>query len=237
MTVDVLAVGAHPDDVELGVGGTLHKLVRDGFDVAILDLTRGEMGTRGSPEEREREARDAARILGVAARANAGLPDGTLASLPEQREKIIPFIREYRPRVLLVPMGNDRHPDHEAAHRLAVDANYLAGLAKIDTDQEPYRAPRVYFYPAYAGGGIPALVVDVSDTYEVKTEAIRAYRSQFHNPEYEGRETYISRPEFWEAIHAKAAYWGARIDARYGEPLFAEGPVGVTVLPGLERGP
>lgn len=237
MTVDVLAIGAHPDDVELGVGGIVHKLVRDGYELAILDLTRGEMGSRGTPEEREQEAREAAHILGVPSRGNAELPDGQLASTHEQRLKVIPFIRALRPRVLLVPMGNDRHPDHGAAHRLSVDANYLAGLAKIETGQEPHRAPRVYFYPAYAGGGSPALVVDVSESYEAKMEAIRAYKSQFHNPDYEGRQTYISRPEFWGAIEAKAAYWGARIDARYGEPLFTEGPVGVTALPGLERIP
>jgi bacillithiol biosynthesis deacetylase BshB1 len=233
VTVDVLAIGAHPDDVELGVGGTLNKLVLSGHTVAILDLTRGEMGSRGTPEERAQEAEDAARVLGVAVRENAGLPDGSLMSTPEMRLKVIPYIRRFRPRVLLVPMGNDRHPDHGAAHQIGVDANYLSGLAKIDTGEEPYRAPRVYFYPAYAGTGTPSLVIDISDTFENKLSAIRAYRSQFHNPEYQGHDTYISRPEFWEAIQSKAAYWGARIDARFGEPLFTEGPVGVSTLPGL----
>ncbi|MDX9973766.1 MAG: bacillithiol biosynthesis deacetylase BshB1 [FCB group bacterium] len=234
MTVDVLAVGAHPDDVELGVGGTVNLLVRDGYSVAILDLTRGEMGSRGTPEERAQEAADAAHVLGVESRLNAGLPDGQLMSTPDMRLRVIPFIRQLRPRLLLLPMGNDKHPDHGAAHQLLVDANYLSGLAKIESGEEPYRAPRAYFYPAYAGAGVPAMVVDISDTFETKMQAIGAYRSQFHNPDYEGRDTYISRPEFWDAIQSKAAYWGARIDARYGEPLFTDGPVGVSALPGLE---
>jgi bacillithiol biosynthesis deacetylase BshB1 len=234
VTVDVLAAGAHPDDVELGIGGLVNRLVRDGYEVSILDLTRGEMGTRGTPEERAREALDAAHVLGVARRDNAGLPDGGLMDTPEQRLAVVPFIRELRPKVILAPMGNDRHPDHGAAHHLLVSANYMAGLGRIESEREPYRAPRMYFYPAYAGAGLPALIADVSDTFETKLEAIRAYRSQFFNPEYEGRPTYISTPEFWESIRAKAAYWGARIDVRYGEPLYTEGPVGIRSLPGLE---
>lgn len=237
MTVDVLAVGAHPDDVELGVGGLLNKLVRDGHSVAILDLTRGEMGTRGTAEERANEAQEAARVLGVSQRVNAGLPDGQLVDLPELRQRIIPFIRELRPRIILAPMGNDRHPDHSAAHELLVSTNYLAGLGKVETGQEPYRCPRMYFYRAYVGGGMPVFVADISETFDTKLEAIRAHRSQFYNPDYPGRQTSISTPEFWESITAKAAYWGARINARYGEPLFSHEPVGIQTLPGLEKKP
>lgn len=233
MTVDVLAVGAHPDDVELGVGGTLHRLIRDGYSVAILDLTRGEMGTRGDAETREQEARDAAHILGIEARLNAGLPDGALENTLDQRHRVIPFIRELRPTVILAPMANDRHPDHAEAQRILRDANFLAGLTRIDTDQEPHRAARLYFYPSHEGKGAPALVMDITDAFDVKLAAIRAYQSQF-DTEYTDQQTYISTPEYWESITAKARYWGATAGFPYGEPLFAEGPVGVSTLPGLE---
>lgn len=234
MTVDVLAVGAHPDDVELGVGGLLHSLVCDGFSVAILDLTRGELATRGSVEEREQEARDAAHILGVSRRENVGLPDGRVQNLPEQRLKVVPFIRAFQPRILLAPMRGDRHPDHEAAHYLVRDANFMAGMAKIETDQEPHRAGRVYFFAAHGGEGTPAMIADISDSFDAKLASIAAYKSQFHNPSYEGQDTYISSPEFWESLRTKAAYWGWRVGARFGEPLFTDEPVGIDVLPGLE---
>ena len=233
--VDVLAVGAHPDDVELGIGGLVHKLTARGFAVALLDLSRGEMSTRGTPEERADEAARAAAILGVARRENAGLPDGALANTPEQRLGVIRFVRLFRPRMLLAPMAGDRHPDHHAAHQLVRDAAYFAGLERIDTGQEPYRPPVAYFYhPYYDDVAAPQMVVDVSDHFEAKLEALRAYASQFHNPGYEGDETYISSARFWETIRVRAAYWGNRIGVAYGELLCSDGPVGVDLPPGLE---
>lgn len=235
MNVDVLAVGAHPDDVELGIGGLLHKLAQHGHTVGILDLTRGEMSTRGSIEERDAEARDAARILGAVRRENAGLPDGAVANTHEQQMRTIFFIRAHRPRILIALMDDDRHPDHRAAHALVRDAAYFSGLARIDTGQEPYRPLITYFYhPYYEDRAAPALVVDISDHFEAKTEALRAHKSQFHNPDYPGEPTFISSPEFWESIRTRAAYWGGLVHVKYGEPLYAPGPIGVVLPPGLE---
>ena len=234
MSVDVLAIGAHPDDVELGLGGMLHKLTHSGRRVAILDLTQGEMATRGSVEERQRESAAAAKILGVAKRVNAGLPDGRVANVPEQQRAVIAMIREFRPRILLAPMSEDRHPDHGAAHFLVRDANFFSGLRKVDTGQEPIRAARLYYYRVHAQSDPPQLIVNITDHFEYKLEAIRAYASQFHNPNYAGEKTYISTPEFWESIRVNAAYWGARIGVAHGEALYGDGPLGVETLPGLD---
>lgn len=235
MNVDVLAVGAHPDDVELAAGGVIHKLAQRGYAVAILDLTRGELATRGTVDARRQEAEEAARVLGAAQRVNACLPDGRLANTPEQRTVIIPFIRNFRPKLILAPMDNDRHPDHGAAHVLVRDANFYAGLGKIETGQAAYRAPRMYFHRAHGESAPPEMIVDVSAHFEAKLGAIRAYRSQFHNPDYPGEQTYISTPEFWDAIRVRAAYWGRRIGVAYGEPLYAKESIGVGLPPGLEE--
>ena len=234
MSVDVLAIGTHPDNVELGIGGLIHKLTQTGRSVAILDLTRGELATRGSVEERQSEAMESAKILGATKRENAGLPDGRIANTHEQQLAVISFFRSLRPRVLIAPMSDDRHPDHGAAHTLTRDANFFAGLRKIDTGHEPYRAPRMYFYRVHTESTTPQLVVDVSTHFDAKLEAIRAYASQFHNPAYAGEQTHISTPEFWESIRTKAAYWGAQIGVKYGEPLHVNGPVGIEILPELE---
>lgn len=253
MTLDVLAIGAHPDDVEVGIGGVVRKLVEQGHQVGILDLTQGELGSRGTVEERRTEAQQAAEILGAVCRENAQLPDGSLANTTEQQRKVIPFIRMYRPRVILAPMRGDLHPDHDAAHFLVRDANHFAGLTKLDADSglEPWRAERVYFYGVYRELEMPTLVVEVSAEFEVKLEALRAFRSQFHNPEYDGPKTYIASEQFWESMKTRAAYWGTRltsmyganqspesdagVQTRYGECLFSEIPVAVSVLPGLEE--
>lgn len=236
MTVDVLAVGAHPDDVELGIGGTLHKLVQNGYTTGILDLTRGEMSTRGSLDERAAESERAAQILGVVRRECAGLPDGALANTHEQQQRVIPFIRSFRPKLLIIPMDLDRHPDHRAAHGLVRDAAYFSGLTRIETEQDPYRPPTTYYYhPYYDGLEPPQVVVDISDHFEAKLEALRAHASQFHNPDYSGEETHIASEEFWDSIRTRAAYWGHLIGVKYGEPLYSDGPVGVPLPPGLER--
>ena len=233
MKVDLLAVGAHPDDLELGVGGLLHKLCARGLSVAIVDLTRGELGTRGTPELRAEEAAAAARVLGIAHRENAGIPDGGVANTTEQQRLLIPFIRKYRPAVLLGPMTPDRHPDHAAAHGVVKDGNYFSGLAKIDTGQAPYRVPRVYHYHPYGEESPPPLVVDITDHMAAKLEALRAYGSQFHNPEFSGGETMIASKSFWDSIEARARYWGSRIGCLYGEALYTDGPAGLDLPPGL----
>lgn len=233
-TVDVLAIGAHPDDVELACGGLLIKLAQQGKRVAVLDLTRGEMGTRGDVEQRKKEAEAAAEIMGIHTRVGADLPDSRLANTTEQQHAIIPYIRNYRPAVICALMAPDRHPDHSAAHALSRDANYYSGLKQIDTGQEPYRAPRIYYFYPYAElAGAPPCVVDISDVFETKMEALRAYESQFHNPHYPGPVTQISSKEFWEGIETRAKYWGGRIGTTYGEPLYTDAPLPLDTLPGL----
>ncbi len=233
MKTDVLAVGAHPDDLELGVGGVLHKLCQRGYRVVILDLTRGEMGTNGTPELRLEEAAQAAKILGVAERVNAGLPDGAVANTLEHQRKVIPYIRQYRPDILLATMTPDRHPDHAAAHALVRDANYFSGLGKIDTGHERYRTPRVFYYHPYTEETTPSLVVDISDHMEAKMASLRAHASQFYTPGSAQEPTRIASKEFWDSIQTRAAYWGTRIARPYGEALYTDGPLAVDLLPGL----
>lgn len=237
MSIDVLAIGAHPDDADLGVGGTLLLLAAQGFSTAILDLTQGEAATRGSVRERMKEADKSARVLQVRERYNAELPDGALANTHEQRLKVIPFIRALRPLILLSHHHEDRHPDHREAHDLVRDANFFAGVTSIDTGDgdEPYRAPHIYLYnPYYDGADRPTFVMDISDFFERKLKALKSFRSQFYNPGYAGTETYVSSPEFWDMITVRAAYWGHQVHVAHGEPLYAEGPVAMDILPGLE---
>lgn len=230
---DVLAVGAHPDDVEVGVGGIVAKLAKQGARVAILDLTEGELGSRGSVDERRAEAVEAAKILGVAHRVNARLPDGGIANTDAMRVEVIKILRAILPRVLLCPMHTDRHPDHDAAHYLVRDANYLAGLSQIDTGQDAHRAAHLFYYRVYGDATAPSAIVDVSDTFETKLAALRAYKSQLFNPRYEGAPTYVSSEAFWNAIAARAAYWGASIGAACGEPIYSDAPIALSTLPGL----
>ena len=235
MSVDVLAIGAHPDDVELGVGGTLLLMADQGYGVCILDLTRGEAGSRGTVKERMKEADKAAGLLDGEDRYNAELPDGGIANTTEQQRKLIPFIRALRPTVILCHRGSDRHPDHRAACDLVRDANFFSGLVSIVTDEGPYRAPYLYRYnPYFDDDAQPDIVMDVSEVFEEKLKALEAYRSQLFNPRYKGPETFVSSEEFLEAIRTRAAYWGNRIGVAYGEPLYADAPLPLMTLPGLE---
>lgn len=233
-TVDVLAIGAHPDDVELACGGLLINLVHQGKRVAVLDLTRGEMGSRGDAEQRAKEAEASAQIMGIHIREDAELPDSRLANTSAQQRIIIPYIRKYRPAIICALMAPDRHPDHAAAHALSRDANYYSGLSRIETGQEPYRTPRIYYFYPYAElAGAPPCIVDVSEVFETKMKALQAYESQFHNPHYPGPATQISSEEFWEGIKTRARYWGGRIGVEFGEPLYTDTPLCLTTLPGL----
>jgi len=234
--VDVLVVGAHPDDVEIGIGGTILRLVDEGHRVAILDLTRGELGSRGSNEERSKEAGEAAKALGVVARECAELPDGGLIDTAEQRQPVIGAIRAMRPKTILSHMKPDRHPDHEVASELVKHANFYSGVGSIETGAEPYRAATFLQYrPYYEDATPPQFVVDVSSYFEKKLEALKRFRSQFHNPNYKGPETMISGEKFWVGIRTRAAYWGYRIGVEYGEPLFSDMPVLLESLPGLKE--
>lgn len=240
--LDVLALAAHPDDVELCAGGTMCVLARDGYTTGIVDFTRGELGSRGTPEGRMREAQAAAEILGLAARENLGLPDGDIQNTAANREKLIRLVRRYRPHVALVNALEVRHPDHGNAARLSIDALYYSGLAKLETSeddgtpQEPWRPHHVLHYMQSIEFE-PTFVVDVTDVWEQRIAALQAFESQFFNPNYsDGDEpqTFISNPAFFEWVEARARVYGYRAGATYGEPLlYRHGPVGVRDLMGV----
>lgn len=225
--VDVLAVGAHPDDVELAVGGTVAGLARRGLAVAILDLTDGEPTPHGTPELRRQESHDAARLLGVAARITLGLPNRYLFDSAENRRLVAAVVRLLRPRLLLAHYWEDAHPDHWAASALADAGRFYGKLTKTDLPGEPYLVPRTFYFLASHLRLHPsvAAVVDVSDAYEQKQAAIRAYRSQFElNPA--GRDV----PQ---RLEIRDRYYGQLISVPYGEPLLSREPVGVEDLTGL----
>jgi bacillithiol biosynthesis deacetylase BshB1 len=225
MNLDVLAIGAHPDDVELSCGGTIIKLVKQGHRVGILDLTQGELGTRGDRNIRAREAARAAEVMGVALRENLKLPDGNIEPHMENRLRLVRAIRTWQPDVLLFPYPVDRHPDHERAHVLCRDAWFSAGLQKVRTSlrgrsQDPFR-PRAYYHFMQWYEFVPSFIVDVSAEFEQRMETMRAYRSQFYDPASRERETVLSTPEFLETIRTKLEYYGDRIGKKYGEAFFS----------------
>ena len=244
--VDVLAFGAHPDDVELCAGGTVALLVKQGYRVGIVDLTRGELGSRGTVDLRAKEAAAASDILGVHARENLGFADGDITNTVENRWRVLRAIRKYRPHIVLIGAPECRHPDHGAGARLVADAIFQAGLVKITSqefgqDQEPWRPSHVLHY-MQSLDFIPDFVVDVSETWEQRTRAVKAYKSQFHSEDYEPSEdepeTFVSNPAFMQFFEARAVSLGYRIGASHGEGfLYRHGPVGVTdLMQVLERG-
>lgn len=221
--VDVLAVGAHPDDVELGCGGTLLALGRRGRSVGILDLTRGEMGTRGTPEARAKEAADAARLLGARFRRTLDLRDGGLRDDRDAEMAIVEVVRACRPRLVLAPLPRDRHPDHARAGAVVRDAAFYAGLRALRTGLRAHRPQQVVYYPASTLPE-PTFLVDVSRDFDGKLAAIRAFRSQFHDPSSSEPDTFISSPEFLEGIVARARAWGRLANVAYAEGFVSLAP-------------
>jgi len=219
--LDVLAIGAHPDDVELSMGGTLLKLASLGYKTGIADLTRGEMGTRGTPTVRAQEAAEAARLLGLAARENLALPDAHLWNNDESQAVVVRIIRKYRPKVLFTHYWEDPHPDHAHTSRIVSEAAHLAGLVKFDDEMglERHR-PNAVAYFLLPHRVAPSFVVDISEFAEGKERAIRAYRSQLHNPESNELETMLSAESFYRRIEARQRYYGAIIDVEHGEAFY-----------------
>jgi len=216
--LDALAFGTHPDDLELCCGGTLILLARRGYRVGAVDLTRGELGTRGSAEIRTQETAAANQYLNLCLRENLGIPDGNIEKSQENIRRVIQVIREHRPRLVLAPLWQERHYDHVHASALVSEAAFYSGLAKIDTGQEFFRPFRVLYYTGRIGFR-PSFVVDISESFEAKMQAVRAYRSQFHGSESREPETLISTPYALEVIETMARHYGAMIGARYGEPF------------------
>lgn len=228
--LDVLGVAAHPDDVELNAGGLLCLLAKAGYRTGILDLTRGELGSRGTPDERAREAAAAARILGLSFRENLGIPDGDIALTLENRLRLVEVLRRTRPRMVLVHPMVCRHPDHTRAARLTIEACYTSGLERVRTGKDrqitPWR-PRHVLHYAEVLPMEPTFVVDVTNTWEQRMRAVRAFATQFHDPEHVGPETFISDPAFLRWVEARAVTLGFSIGAEYGEAFRYRGTLGV----------
>ena len=234
MQVDILAIGVHPDDVELACSGTILKAIQDGKTVAILDLTRGEMGTRGTPELRREEALNSAIILGVSERIGLDMGDGLFEHNNENMIEIAKYIRHFQPKIVLANAMQDRHPDHGRAGKLIADSCFYAGLRKIETTlngdlQTAHRPKAVYHYiqDHYTD---PDLVVDVSSVWDKKIESILAFSSQFYNPKSNEPETPISSKAFMEFIDGRGWQFGRLINVKYGEGFTMNRPAGVSQI-------
>jgi len=222
LKLDILVLAAHPDDAEISCGGTIAKHVALGHAVGIVDFTRGELGTRGTPEIRAEEAKEGARILGASVRENLGLKDGFFQNDPENQMPVIRAIRKFiKPEIILANAVYDRHIDHGKGASLGYDASFLAGLAKIETTddgkkQAPWRPTVVYHY-IQSNLIEPDFIVDITEFHETKMKAIRAFKTQFFDPESKEPETYISNPSFLKMLDARAVEFGHAIGVRFGE--------------------
>ncbi len=240
MNIDLLAIAAHPDDVELACAGTMLMNKHAGKRTGILDFTRGELSTRGTLESRARETEAATKILGLDYRVNLGMPDGNIELTQGNLRKVIVQIRKTRPTILLAPSKSERHPDHEAAAELAHRAAFYAGLVKIETKdedgnpQEPYR-PLLLLHYLQGHHAEPTIIVDISPVIEARMKAVDAYGSQFQSddekadpskPLSRSRDTVLSQPGFVDGIRARAAYFGRRIGTQYAEPFWSPEPLG-----------
>lgn len=233
--LDILVLPVHPDDAELGCSGTLLKEIASGRKVGIADLTRGELGTRGTAEIREQEAAAAAKVLGLSARENLELPDGFFENTRDYQLRVIYAMRKYRPDIVITNAYHDRHPDHGRASQLVEESAFLSGLRKIETLQdgtlqEAWR-PRLVLHFIQDNFIRPDVVVDITPYWEQKIASIHAFRSQFYNPEWNGEpETYISSPEFIAVVEARARELGKSIGAKYAEGFTSRKMLGVNSL-------
>ncbi|MEY4646749.1 MAG: hypothetical protein RIQ98_585 [Bacteroidota bacterium] len=226
MKLDILVMAAHPDDAELAVAGTIVDAIANGKKVGIVDFTRGELGTRGTPEIRLAESAAASQVLGIHARENLELADGFFQNDQESQLKLIEVIRKYQPDVVLANALEDRHPDHGKGAALAIDACFLSGLRKIETGLPAWRPKHVYHYiqDRYLE---PDFVIDISAHWEKKEAAIRAFKSQFFDPNSTEPASYISSPDFLDFIKARAQEMGHKIGVKYGEGFQSQSPIQV----------
>jgi bacillithiol biosynthesis deacetylase BshB1 len=230
MKLDILAFGVHPDDVELGCAGTIMAAIDQGKKVGIVDLTRGELGTRGTPTTRTQEAAAAAKIMGVDVRENLDMADGFFANDEAHQRKIIALIRKYQPDIILANAPEDRHPDHGRSAKLVSDAAFLSGLRKIETIHDG--ASQQAWRPAYTFHYIqdrfiqPSFVIDITKYMDRKIEAVLAYGTQFNSADTSEPQTYISSPQFLETVKARALMLGKRIGVGYAEGYITEKIIG-----------
>jgi bacillithiol biosynthesis deacetylase BshB1 len=233
MSVEILAIAAHRDDVELTCAGTLLKAVDAGHQAGILDLTAGESATRGSAELRAKEAERAAELLGVSERRNAGLPDAHLENSDRTRRIVVEHIRHFAPRVVILPFPVGRHPDHRIASELGRDACYLAGLARYEGGGTPHRPHKILYALAYREDPVkPTFVVDISAQFQRKLAAIRCYASQFDGAQAAG-EIFPTGQDLYSLVETQNAHYGSLIRVRYGEPFFTHETMSVEDVVGL----
>ncbi|HMU06758.1 MAG TPA: bacillithiol biosynthesis deacetylase BshB1 [Kaistella sp.] len=226
MKVDILAIGAHPDDVELGCGGTVAKLISEGKTVAIVDLTQGELGTRGTNFTRAEEAANSAKILGISSRENLKMKDGFLTNSEEHQMQIVKIIRKYRPAIVLANAIDDRHPDHAKAAKLVSDACFLSGLVKIETvsegeNQKPWRPKQIFHYIQWKNIA-PDFVIDISNFMEKKIEACLAFKTQFYDPNSTEPMTPIATKDFLESLTYRAQDLGRLSGVEFAEGFTTE---------------
>lgn len=226
MDLDVLIFAAHPDDAELSMGGTIARFTSSGIKTGVIDMTEAELSTRGTIESRRNENQLATRILKIDYRENLGLPDGGLKPDKEFVDLAVSKIREFRPKIIFAPYFNDRHPDHTGAAQIVKEAFFFSGLTRYEISgknklQDAYRPSKLfYFFQTYETE--PTFITDISEFYAAKMEAVKAYSTQFYNPESKEPETFISKQDFILFLEARARYYGFKIGKNYGEPFFCE---------------
>ncbi len=240
MKLDILAIGVHPDDVELGCSGTLINEIKNGKKAGIVDLTQGELGTRGTIDTRYQEAANAAMIIGLHVRENLKMRDGFFENDEAHKLKLISAIRKYQPDIIIGNVLHDRHPDHGRAGKMIAECAFLSGLAKIETTDET-GAAQTRWRPSYVLHYIqdwyhePDLLIDISDVFEQRMEAIKAYSTQFHSTTDKSGDpqTYISTPDFLDSVIARARMFGKRIGVKYAEGFITEKKIGIRSLDAL----
>jgi len=226
MNLDALVFAAHPDDAELGMGGTIIKLITSGKKIGLVDLTKAELSTRGNVKLREKEAEKAAKLMKLSFRENLGIPDGDISLSDSNLRKVIVTLREYQPKIIFAPYLNDRHPDHIDASVLIKRAMFKSGLTKYESSfkgkKQPAYRPAKLFYYMQTYTFIPTFVVDISSTFKDKMKAVMAFKSQFYTSGKKEPSTFISSKNFISYVEARAEYYGFGIGKKYGEPFFCE---------------
>ncbi|UCH65915.1 MAG: bacillithiol biosynthesis deacetylase BshB1 [Ignavibacterium sp.] len=226
MNLDALVFAAHPDDAELGMGGTIANIAKSNFTVGLIDITQGEMSTRGSLDIRKKESNAAADILKTSIRENLLISDGDIQLSDENIRKVVVVIRKYIPKVIFAPYFNDRHPDHISASNLVKKAFFVSGLEKYETSfegerQAAYRPEKLFYYmQTYSFS--PSFIIDISNSFDEKLNSVKAFATQFHDPDSDEPDTFISQPEFIDYVEARAKYYGFHIGKKYGEPFYCE---------------
>ena len=232
MKLDILAFGAHPDDIELACSGTIIKHLKNGLKIGIIDLSRGELGTRGTVNTRNQETINSTKVLGVQLRENMDFKDGLFENNEQNKIALIKKIREYRPEVVLTNAANDRHPDHGRSSDLTLDSCFLSGLEKIETNQKVWRPKHIYHYIQF-NTILPDFVIDITEEMDKKLESVLCYKTQFYNPESKESETIISSEDFLESVKYRARDLGRQSDCKYAEGFISNQTLKINSLKDL----